>query len=232
VGSSAALRTIAILGCVVATTPALVDAQTKKILPVDEAASDPVFFAFRARLLLALQQRDVQFLYGIVAPDIRNSFGGDDGFDEFKANWKPEDPNSKLWQTLTEVLVLGGQFMAPTRPHEGSKMFVAPYVFTVETGADPFENWVVVGDAVRVRERPDVASPVLVLCRSTSCASPTRGRRRRVGTRGHPSSLPTAGRAGSRRSTSAVRSTIAPPSRAAMADGSSSCCSRAIEASA
>ena len=148
---------ILLVAAILATTPAVVEAQAKKVLPVDEAAHDPEFFAFRARLLVALQQRDLQFLYGIVADDIRNSFGGDGGIDGFKARWKPEDASSELWKTLTQVLALGGQFAA----REGTNTFVAPYVFTVETGADPFENWVIIGDAVRVRAQPDEASPIL-----------------------------------------------------------------------
>ena len=138
-------------------------AQVAKIYPVDEAAHDPEFFAFRARLLAALQNRDTNFLYGIVAPDILNSFGGDGGPDEFKEHWKPEQPASELWSTLTEILALGGKFRK-TDPAQGygSKMFIAPYVFAVESdGYDPFEYGVTVGHGVRVREQASRTSAVL-----------------------------------------------------------------------
>ena len=44
-------------------------AQVAKLYPIDEAVQDPEFFAFRARLLVALQQKDMTYLYGTVKPN-------------------------------------------------------------------------------------------------------------------------------------------------------------------
>jgi hypothetical protein len=145
-----------------AVAPARVPAQIAKILPVDEAAREPDFFAFRARLLVAVQERDTNHLYGILAEDIHNSFGGDGGVSEFKATWQPEQPGTRLWRTLTEILALGGQFQKPSEGY-GEKMFVAPYVYSVRPAVafDPWAHGVVIGRGVRVRERPTAASETL-----------------------------------------------------------------------
>jgi hypothetical protein len=155
-------RAIATVACLVSIVSVPVIGQVAKIYPVDEAARDPEFFAFRARLLIALQQRDVEFLYGILAPNILNSFGGDGGVDEFRMKWRPEESTSKVWTTLTEILAMGGQFR-PSSEWSGSRTFVAPYTFSVTpaAGSDGFEYGVVIGRDVRVRQQPDRASPIL-----------------------------------------------------------------------
>jgi hypothetical protein len=138
-------------------------AQVAKVYPVDEAVRDPEFFAFRARVLVALQKRDVTYLYSILAANILNSFGGDGGVEEFKATWKAEEPRSEVWNVLTDILALGGQFRAPDEWSEGARMFVAPYTFSVKpsAGEDPFRYGVVVGRSVRVRQEPTAAATLL-----------------------------------------------------------------------
>lgn len=91
---------------VVTVLPLPTAAQVAKVYPVDEAVRDPEFFAFRARLLVALQQKDVNYLYSILAANILNSFGGDGGIEEFKATWKAEEPTSKIWNTVLKFLHL------------------------------------------------------------------------------------------------------------------------------
>ena len=128
-------------------------AQVAKLYPVDEAARDPEFFAFRARLMVAIQKRDTAFLYSVVSDRIKNSFGGDDGIAEFKELWRPEEPDSKLWGTLGEVLAFGGTF-------DQAHNFFAPYWYAVEpsAGGDPFVYGVIVGSGVKVRREPSAAS--------------------------------------------------------------------------
>jgi len=53
---------ILLVAAILATTPAVVEAQAKKVLPVDEAAHDPEFFAFRARLLVAVSHYSASLL--------------------------------------------------------------------------------------------------------------------------------------------------------------------------
>ncbi|MEY4485105.1 MAG: hypothetical protein RL693_2557 [Verrucomicrobiota bacterium] len=123
--------------------------------PVDQAISQPDFFTFRARLQAALVRRDVEAVLAVVHKDIKNSFGGNDGIDEFKKTWSLDKPDSKLWETLATVLALGGSFEA-----EGA--FTAPYVFTNWPEAfDAFDYMAVTGSGVRVRAEPNTSAPTL-----------------------------------------------------------------------
>ena len=132
-------------------------AQAGKLYPVDEAARDPEFFAFRSRLIAALQKRDTAVLYSAVSDHIKNSFGGNDGIAAFKELWRPEDADSKLWGLLTEVLANGGRF-------DASKNFFAPYWYAVEPsggGDDPFVYGAIVGRGVKVRREPTATREAL-----------------------------------------------------------------------
>ena len=125
--------------------------------PVDEAAAQPDFLAFRARLQAALARHDAAALLAAVHPDIRNSFGGDDGIAAFRERWRPEAPDSPVWTTLAEVLSLGGLFDAEGR-------FVAPYVFSAwPADVDAFEHVAVLGRGVRVRAAPHAGAEPLAL---------------------------------------------------------------------
>ena len=91
--------------------------------PVDQAASQPDFLAFRTQLLDALARRDAQKVLSVVDADIRNSFGGHDGINEFEEIWTLDDPDAPFWATMTAVLRLGGTFSA-------DHAFEAPCVFS------------------------------------------------------------------------------------------------------
>lgn len=144
------LSTLLLLG-----NPSETAAQAAKLYPIDEAAREPDFFSFRARLLQAAQARDTTFLYSALSPHILNSFGGDGGIDEFKSKWRSAEPNSPLWPILTEILSLGGVF-------HGDSLFAAPYTSSrFPPGLDSFEHVAITGSGVRVRKEPHDGSPVL-----------------------------------------------------------------------
>ena len=124
--------------------------------PVDEAAKNPAFFVFRARLLQAVARRDTAHLLSVVDPEIMNGFGGSGGIAEFKTMWEPEKPESKVWSVLMDVLTLGGKF------EEGGKIFAAPYTgICFPEEPDPFEHVVVVGEKVRLRKSPSADAEVV-----------------------------------------------------------------------
>jgi len=130
-------------------------AQVAKLYPVDEAARDPSFFIFRARLLEAIQLRDAAFIISILSPSIKNSFGGNDGIEEFKKFWKPEHSESRLWNTLMRVVGLGGSF-------DGNSRFMAPYTYSkFPEEIDGFTHGVIIGENVRVRKEPGTAGEVI-----------------------------------------------------------------------
>jgi hypothetical protein len=93
-----------------------------------------------------------------VHPQIRNSFGDDGGIKEFRKKWKPESPDSELWDTLVEILRLGGSF----RDAGKGRDFWAPYVYSnFPEDVDAFEYVAVTGENVNVRQKPDPASAVV-----------------------------------------------------------------------
>ncbi len=131
-------------------------ANAGKLYPVDEAGKDRSFQVFRESLLKAVQNRDLDFVLSIIAPDIINSFGGDDGKENFVKIWEPDKPDSKIWRTLENILTLGGNF-SPDR-----KEFWAPYVFAAfPDDADASSYLAIVGGNVNVRAQPRLNAPVL-----------------------------------------------------------------------
>jgi hypothetical protein len=149
------LRILLLLLLLTVSAPSDGSAQVARLYPVDGAVQQPDFFSFRARLLQAVQARDTAFLYSILAPNILNSFGGDGGVAEFRQKWRPEEPSSRVWAVLTEVLALGGAFYTDT-------LFIAPYTSSsFPDEFDGFEHVAIVGANVRARQQPHTSSPVL-----------------------------------------------------------------------
>jgi hypothetical protein len=127
--------------------------RTVRLLPVDQAATQPDFFTFRARLQAAVTRRDEAAVLAAADPGIRTSFGDDDGLAAFRA--KLREPQGRAWADLGAALALGGRFQSPDS-------FVAPYVFASwPDNLDSFECGAVVGDRVRVRASADPAAPVV-----------------------------------------------------------------------
>ena len=144
---------IALTGWLVLLAPPAL-AQRAAVVPVDEAIGDPEFFVFRARLQAALATQDTAEVLKIVAPDIRNSFGGDGGRDEFREQWNLAQPeHSSLWGVLALVLALGGRF-------HGDSAFYAPYTFEGTPG-DGFEALAVLGRSVLIRAEPSTAAAIV-----------------------------------------------------------------------
>lgn len=148
------------IGCAVmlalATSPvARTQPAPPTLAPVDEAASQPDFFTFRARLIATIARHDAAALMAVVHEDIKWSFGGGEGKASFEAHWRPSAQDSRLWETLAPVLALGGSFQSP-------EVFMAPYTFSRWPGQlDSFEHVAVVGDRVRIRRAPDPDAPVI-----------------------------------------------------------------------
>jgi hypothetical protein len=129
--------------------------QSRVLLPVDEGASQPDFFTFRARLMVAIAERDTAAILDVLHPDIKLGFGGDHGIDDFKQMWQIKEADSKLWKEFGTVLALGGSF-------DGPDMFTAPYTFSRwPRDVDGFDYVAVVGSEVRIRTLPRADAPVV-----------------------------------------------------------------------
>ena len=132
---------------------AIIDSGAPKLLPRDEANAS--FREFRTQLLDALARKDTTFLYGILTPEIKNSFGGDEGIDGFKRLWEMDNPATPVWTALSRLLAMGGEQSSDT-------IFVAPYVYAFwPDSLDPFEHIVATGSSVKVHEQPLTDARVL-----------------------------------------------------------------------
>lgn len=141
-------------------------AYADKLYLVDEAKQEPSFKAFREQLSAAIKKRDSKFILNTLDPNITVSFGGcGEGVKCFKEYWKLNQPNnSQLWNTLSNVLALGGSF----ETSEGEKYFCAPYVFSDfpdkvngEELMGVHEYAAIVGQNVNVRSRPNLNAPII-----------------------------------------------------------------------
>ena len=134
-----------------------VSAQEKYAKPKDEADKNPSFLAFRTKLIAALEKRDVKFILGIVDKRIKNGFGGEDGFENFKKQWKIQNRNSKFWDELMIVVKNGGTF-----DKQNKNSFYAPYLFTTfPEEIDAFEYQAIFGNNVNLRSKPGVNSSIV-----------------------------------------------------------------------
>lgn len=128
-------------------------AQERYVRPVDEGARDASFAAFREKTLAAARRRDAKYILSIVAPNIKNSFGGNDGAAEFKKKWKLSGPQSEFWEEFVAVLSGGGTFYRQAGAK--NKMFQAPYTFTqFPDDLDAFEHQAIFGSNVNLRSKP------------------------------------------------------------------------------
>lgn len=125
-------------------------AQTDRLVPVDEAARDPEFFLFRARLQRAIAAGDTAAIIERTDPGVRLSFGGEGGHQSLRARLR--DPAYRA--DLAEALALGGAFTSDST-------FTAPYTFVLfPEDLDPFASYVVLGERVRMRAGPSLDAPV------------------------------------------------------------------------
>lgn len=124
-----------------------------RVVPVDEAPQDPSFVQFRDELRAAIAKHDTNAVIATFDPSMNFSFGGERGIDAFRAMWKPDAPDSKLWRELDDVLSLGGSWTT-----EGPRRFVAPYVYANwPEASDSFENVVPVCQAVPVYAKAEAS---------------------------------------------------------------------------
>jgi hypothetical protein len=129
-------------------------AAQQRVMPRDDATQVPSFFRFRAQLAEALRRKDKVFVREMLHPDIKLSFGGEHGLDDFEAMWKLDDPESRFWETLLRTLSLGGR--------GDEKRFIAPYVYSEwPEDVDPFDFVAVIEDQAALHAVADAGSAVL-----------------------------------------------------------------------
>lgn len=130
-----------------------------RVYPVDEAPRDQAFFVFREQLREAIAQRAVFRLLDALSPNIKVSFGGEQGVEDFVTTWQldSKQPDTlAIWDLLEGVFAQGGTFS------DGGQAFQAPYYFsTWPDQYDAFDHAVVTGSGVRLREQPSLNSTII-----------------------------------------------------------------------
>lgn len=135
--------------------------QGTKMIPRNEVYKDSALTTFICKLQYAIMRKDAGYLLSVVDKNVKNSFGGNDGIEEFKKAWKLEDANSPVWLCLSKLISLGGTF-ADYKTNKGTTpSFVFPYVFNIQLPHDSIDVYsvlVITGDKVNVRQHPDKAA--------------------------------------------------------------------------
>lgn len=130
-----------------------------KLMPIDESCQNPELARTLRELTLVVGRKDKAALLSYLDPQIKCSFGGCAGVAGFSKYWKLDSnpAGSEVWQTLADMLVLGGAF------DEGStQSFAIPYVFArFPESHDAFEHLAITGANVQIRQAPKLASPVI-----------------------------------------------------------------------
>lgn len=136
-----------------------------KLLPIDEGSEDSSFQNFRNQLLVAVRNRDKDFIMRVLQPGINNGYDIDGGIREFSKRWRPEDPESSVWDVLSTILIGGGSF----NERDGEREFCGPYVISqwpnvvkqLPKGTDSLEYVAITAKDVGVRREPNLTAPIV-----------------------------------------------------------------------
>lgn len=135
-------------------------AQERYLKPVDEAADDQSFLAFRNQLTKAVAAKDAKFIRSILAKDVLVNFGGSNGVSGFMEQWESLGPKSEFWSKFGWVISHGGEFAK--MKNRGPKQFWAPYTYaSFPEDLDGTEYGTVVGERVRLRKAPNANADVI-----------------------------------------------------------------------
>ncbi len=139
---------------------AAVPGQEKFVMPVDEAAQDASFLAFRTKLIAAAERRDVNYIISVMDPKIELSFGGHSGVADFRKLWKIDRKDSEFWAEFLAVIKNGGAFLGDGK--DKYSVFSAPYTFSSwPEDVDGFEYQVIFGNNVNLRQGPSTDAAVM-----------------------------------------------------------------------
>ena len=131
-----------------------------RLLPTDEANSEPALSSVRAAMLDAVNKHDIDALARNLEPAGWEAFGG---IENVRATLGGP---TELWDEFKYVLTHGGAFTTTRGRVRGRREFCAPYVYGAypnlpDEALDPSFPWAITGRNVRVRARPMATAPVI-----------------------------------------------------------------------
>jgi hypothetical protein len=126
--------------------------ESPRLLPRDEAASNPEFERFLRDLLAAVARRDVEAILRVTDPGFKRDFAGSDGIEFLRSDLASADTD--FWEEFPRAVALGGTFE--------TYGFSAPYVYSKWPDEfDPFQCAAVTGTGVRLRQGPGPAARIV-----------------------------------------------------------------------
>ena len=121
--------------------------------PVDQCRKDRTFVPVRRALETAVATRSMDRLLSLMADDVRVSFGGRYGKQQFQQYWESRPPlATELWAELDDALKLGCAVKGDAR--------VFPSMFGQADGLDGFETWIARPGA-RMRATPSLKGSIV-----------------------------------------------------------------------
>lgn len=132
------------------------DVRAADIAPVSTDVFGDAFVDHIAMVRDAAERRDLDALIALSAPDIKMSFGGDEG-PEGMRNILGGPYGAEAWAALVRVLDAG--FAQGGGDSDGNELVIAPYWFPADVPEtfDPFETFFVDGEDVLLRAAPSRA---------------------------------------------------------------------------
>ena len=130
-----------------------------KMPPPKMEINDPGLNEFISELKSAVAKKDKEYIIGVLSPNILNSFGGNGGIAEFKSYWNWSSEDSTFWNIMDKLLELGGG------KYQANGQYIVPYVYTDwpdDEQYDAFEQMVITGTHVNVRDKPDLKESKVV----------------------------------------------------------------------
>ena len=122
--------------------------ELRQLRPSDEAGEDKALASLLDQMRLMTKNRDHRALEALMLPDFRVEFDVGKGAKAFHSHWRPDLPDSGLWEILRRLLMLGGTFYSRT-------LFAIPYVYThFPADLDPFGHVVALGEEVILFDEP------------------------------------------------------------------------------
>lgn len=131
-----------------------------KLYPKNEVYKDSSFTDFICKFQYAIFKHDKQFLLNSLDKNIQNSFGDDNGIENFKSKWNLNSETSEIWPLLSQLISMGASFSK----QENRNSFIFPSIFTMDIPVDTLDVYgtsVVIAKNVNVREKPSKNSKII-----------------------------------------------------------------------
>jgi hypothetical protein len=129
--------------------------EPRSLPPPGDPPGDSGLSALLERMRKIVASKDAAALTALMLPEFKVEFDVGKGPLVFRRHWKPEAPDSEVWEVLGKALALQGASYLPT-------LFCVPYVYkSFPRDLDPLTHVVATGADATLRDRPAKDGAVL-----------------------------------------------------------------------